>query len=124
MKSMREQSIDLMQAVLNDWKKERKYTYESKKLYVNPNPTMHGELILHVSNSVDSFIKDGQLIDTFLLSPYFGTATLSAHPLSQNPAGDSHRLKDFLKKFDEEFYALVEEKISVAGVQTSDPLFW
>lgn len=121
---MQEQSIQQMQAAIKEWQKERKFTWESKKVYANRNPAMPGEFILHVSNSVDSFIKDDQLINTFLLSSHFLTNTLSFEPLSDNPKGDGYRLKEFLKKFDEEFYKSVEEKISGEGILTTDPLFW
>ncbi len=124
MGSLQEQSIVEIQAVIKDWQAERKFTWESKKVYANRNPSMSGEFILHVSNSVDSFIKDGQLINTFQLSPYFLTNTLSFEPLSDNPKGDSYRLKEFLKKFDEDFYKSIEEKTSGEGVYTTDPLLW
>ena len=121
---MKEESIKHMQKVITDWQAERKFTWESKKIYANPNPTMEGEYILHASNSVDCFIKDDKLINTFLLSPHFLTYTMSNEPLSDNPKGDATRFKDFLKKFDDEFYQSVEEKASVEGVLTTDPVLW
>jgi hypothetical protein len=123
MKAFREQSIESMQQVVNDWKAKRNFTWESKKLYVNLNPSMPGELVLHVSNSVDSFFRNQQLINTFLLSSYFITGTLGDAPLSDNPKADAYGLQDFLDKFDEEFYKSVDDKLTGEGITTSDPLF-
>lgn len=124
--NMKEEVIQKIQDAINNWKGERRFTYENKQVHPYKSPIVDGEYVLRFTNSLNSFICQGQPIEISKASRPFHTATLSDSPLSDNPKGDKYRLGKFLEEFDNEFYAEVEKKLDdcIDGLTNTDPLFF
>jgi hypothetical protein len=113
-------------ALINHWRRNILHTYEDKRCILRRNPSMPDELLLYFTNSLHSFYCGTELIPITLSSGPFFTATLSPDPISKdNPKADLTRLKEFLDKFDEKFYKLVQSKIDECGdnLMSSDPIW-
>lgn len=123
---MKEEAIKNIQDAINNWKNERRFTYENKQVHPYKSPIVDGEYVLRFTNSMNSFICQGKPIEISKASRPFHTATLSDSPLSENPNSDKYQLEKFLEEFDNEFYKEVENKLNdcIDELTTTDPLFF
>lgn len=123
---MREESIRLLRQVIEDWKRRKVYTYQSKDITHGKSPVTAGEVIMRFHIQLQGFYCQGKEIPIALSSQIFHTTTLSDSPLSENVSSDQWRLEKFLKDLDEQFDALVSQKFTECPevVFTSDPLFF
>lgn len=123
---MNEQAIQLLRDIIAKWRGERQFTFENKQINSYRSPITENEFVLRFSNSVNTFFCNGKLIPIELISRPFHTNTINDNPISHNPNGDKYRLEKFLQEFDEEFYRLVENKLSdcIEALTTSDPVFF
>jgi|WetSurMetagenome_2_1015567.scaffolds.fasta_scaffold228684_1 hypothetical protein len=123
---MKEESIKLIKATLDNWRIGKNYTFQQKNISVGKSPIVEGEYILKFDNTLHGFICKGKEIQISITSKPFHTTKLSNSPLSENVNSDKLRLEKILKEFDEEFDSKVNEKLTECDdiVYTSDPLFF
>jgi hypothetical protein len=124
---MNDEILALIRKCIFDWRRDTSHSYENKQCIPRRNPSMPNELLLYFSNSIHSFYCGTELIPITLISRPFFTATLSPNPISNvNPGADVNRLKEFLAKFDEQFYELVQRKLDECGdkLMSSDPIWF
>lgn len=123
---MKEESTKLIKEALDNWLKGKNFTYQKKEVAFGKSPIVDGEVLLRFTNTLQGFICKGQEIPISLTSKTFHTTTLSSSPLSQNVSADKFRLEKILTEFDEQFYTLIDEKLTGCEdvVYTTDPLFF
>lgn len=123
---MKEESTKLIKETLDNWRKLKHFTYQQKEVAVGQSPIVDGEVILRFTNTLHGFLCKGQEIPISLTSRAFHTTTLSPSPLSQNASADKFRLEKILKEFDDQFDALIDEKLTECEdvIYTTDPLFF
>jgi hypothetical protein len=123
---MKDESLILIKGVIDTWRNQKSFTYQTKEVFARKSPIKDGEYMLKFQNTLKGFYCKGKEIAITTTSISFHTTTLSNSPLSANVNSDKYRLEKLFDELDKDFYRLVDEKLSECDETpfTSDPLFF